>query len=401
MTMTPAAIGLQPVGPSASGDIGDKTQFDALKKLCDTQNKRVNSLEAELQEVREEMKARTGQLRQKQLQLQEAVRICNDNIQQLRIATNETSKLAKATAVDSFDQNVKAHLELKEQIRKGLNSKLGPKHADTVFARIEKVEISLTTELHSCVECCREWKEEVDALAVYQLAAKVNALAADLENLLQLQQCSVLQQSDNSSATQYTLEQCSVLRAEQREYRSQFAGQVEEVHAEQREYQAHCEEELEEEMRSRRMLAVDQVAQKQEMDEMQNTLWAYRDEWQAALRTAVQGLDGERQGQEQTNFDLQDQLLVAETTQEGHTQFLRYHQELMQMSLKMHLSLEKRIARLEAALLWTSHELSSMMGSRALLAGLQSRFRACFPEMVASERDEDRRTAFDILESLG
>ena len=67
------------------------------------------------------------------------------------------------------------------------------------------------------------------------------------------------------------------------------------------------------------------------------------------------------------------------------------------MSLDMHRSLETRIARLEAAITWTSDEMTSMLDSRALLGGLQSRFRTCFPEVADPEKDEDLRTVCDSL----
>ena len=112
----------------------------------------------------------------------------------------------------------------------------------------------------------------------------------------------------------------------------------------------------------------------------------------------MRGLEDEWQGQAEPAAltALQDQVLVVETTQQGHSEFILYHQELMKMSLDMHKSLDSRIARLEAAILWTSEEMTSMLGSRALLGGLQSRFRTCFPEVADPERDEDLITVCDM-----
>ena len=140
--------------PPEAGDMCDKTQFefeefkkkcerqyDTLKDLCAKQNTRVKAVEADLTEVQKVLAERTKKLSDAQIQLQDAMLQSGLNIQRLKASTDK-----QIHSQDDF--YVQGHLELKKkisevstelqnEISKVSHSKLGPKHADLVFKRIE------------------------------------------------------------------------------------------------------------------------------------------------------------------------------------------------------------------------------------------------------------------------
>ena len=363
-----------------------------------------------------EMSARTELLKEENVKIRDALERYNKSVlgipqaydrrlqlveaglARLTTVSQETKAFAKKANDDVFNQNINAHLELKDEIKKGLSGKLGQHHADTVFGRVKKVEDTVMMELHSCVESCHEFKQAVNSKLVdfeHRIQShweEVGSLERKMKEMTSSHNLIINRRWHREEAASTTKEWKGKLEAQ--------VAEVQEAWARTDFWKAELEEKVRplvepgldkllEELKE--MGSAKEWKEKLEEDlaEVQEA-WARTDYWKTGLQETVR--HGLQPGLVKLQKELKDMGAEMEGKADAEAYFLEHlqrqlrleehsrqsqhesTQELLAMTLELLRSLDDRCARLEAALLWTSDELSNILGSRALLANLQHRF---------------------------